>query len=159
MKSPDLALGSYTAPEIGPGWGSTLGMNRATKPRDPAQVAEQFESLLVQKMVESMRASLSGDDLTGGPGSDLARNLLDETLCAAVAHAGGLGLARSLGASFASGPPSTRNDATIEINAGETAQASSHASDVPMTRVPRTVESPEQQRSAERHLGKDGNAP
>ncbi len=113
MRSIDDTTAPRTA-DVGPSWGSTLGMNGTQRPRNAAQVAEQFESLLVQKMLESMRASLGGDDLASGMGSDLARNLLDETLSAAVAHAGGLGLAKSLKESLAQSPTTSRNDDTFE---------------------------------------------
>ncbi|MBK7972670.1 MAG: rod-binding protein [Deltaproteobacteria bacterium] len=144
---------------IGTGWGSTLDLNRRAGPQDAAHVAEQFESILVQQMLESMRAASGDSELFDGPGSELARNLLDETLSASVARAGGLGLAKSLLRSFNGEPPSARNHDESQDTVNAATDPSSSPADMPKTSVPRANVSPEQRFSAAWTVGKDGKSP
>lgn len=57
------------------------------------EVARQFESLLVQQMLKSMRAATPGDALFGGPAESQYRDLLDQQLAMNLAQGQGLGLA------------------------------------------------------------------
>ena len=144
---------------IGTGWGSTLDLNRRVGPQSPEQVAEQFESILVQQMLQSMRSASGESELWGGPGAEMARNLLDETLSASVAHAGGLGLARALLGSFHGVPP-TAPDATPTPQATDpVTNPSSSPRNLPKTSVPRANVGPEHHFAAAMTVGKDGKAP
>ena len=145
---------------IGTGWGSTLDLNRRTGPQSAQQVAEQFESILVQQMLQSMRAaSGDSDPLGGGPGSELARNLLDESLSASVARAGGLGLAKSLLKSFNGAPPSGQDHPETPTATDPVTNPSSSPAAMPKTLVPRASVGPEHHFSAAWTVGKDGKAP
>lgn len=144
---------------IGTGWGSTLDLNRRTGPQSAEQVAEQFESILVQQMLQSMRSASGGSGLLDGPGEDMARNLLDESLSASVARAGGLGLAKSLLASFDGAPPSSGQDTQTSQVTDTVTEPSSSPEKLPKTSVPRANAGPEQLHSAAWTVGKDGKAP
>ncbi len=60
---------------------------------DPKAVASQFEALVIQTMLRSMRETVGDSGLWGGSGTDLARSMLEQTLAEQVAQAGGMGLA------------------------------------------------------------------
>ena len=62
------------------------------------RVAVEFESLLLNELLKSMRSAESmivGDE-EKSPGSDLHREMMDEQLARAMARGGGLGLAKML---------------------------------------------------------------
>lgn len=56
------------------------------------EAALQFESLFTQMMLQSMRATEFGDDLTGSSGG-MYRDMLDQEVAKSISKAGGLGLA------------------------------------------------------------------
>jgi len=61
------------------------------------KVSQEFEALLLAQMLKSMRrATEAWDTGQSFAGRSVWRELLDEQLALAVAHAGGLGLARFL---------------------------------------------------------------
>lgn len=62
-------------------------------PESAKAVAQQFESLFVQQMLQSMRAASPGDSLFGGGGEGQYRDLLDKQLSMTVSQGRGLGLA------------------------------------------------------------------
>ncbi|MDO9453168.1 MAG: flagellar assembly peptidoglycan hydrolase FlgJ [Stagnimonas sp.] len=78
--------------------GSALaGLRRdaATSPQDDAtirKVAQQFEALLTQQVLKSSRATALGDDLMGGSGLDLYKDMFDQQMAQQIS-AKGLGLA------------------------------------------------------------------
>jgi flagellar protein FlgJ len=55
--------------------------------------AEQFETLLLELVLKSMRTSVPGDSLFDNEGSRLFTGLLDQQFARSVAQRGGLGLA------------------------------------------------------------------
>ena len=121
MNDLDATTGPVSA-RTDSGWGSTLGLNRVAKPSDPGQVAEKFEGLLIQQMIQSMRATVPDSEVFGGTGSDVARSMLDETLATSVAHAGGFGLKDALLRALHSAPDSSptvhlpKDGAGLELN-------------------------------------------
>ena len=62
------------------------------------RAAREFESLFLHELVKSMRSTTTilEDDEAETSSSGLMRELMDEQLARALAHAGGLGLARLL---------------------------------------------------------------
>lgn len=78
--------------------GSALaGLRRdaATAPQDDAtirKVAQQFEALLTQQVLKSSRANALGEDLMGGSGLDLYKDMFDQQMAQQIS-AKGLGLA------------------------------------------------------------------
>lgn len=62
-------------------------------PETAREVARQFEALLVQTMLKSMRAATPGDALFGGQQEAQYRDLLDRQLSVDLARGRGLGLA------------------------------------------------------------------
>lgn len=59
------------------------------------RVAREFEALMVNEMLKSMRASLGKDALTeGGRGEEIYRSMLDQEYAQAIASQGTLGLSR-----------------------------------------------------------------
>lgn len=58
------------------------------------KVAREFEALMVNEMLKSMRATVQRDSLLGGRSSeDIYRSMLDQEYAAAIASQGGVGLA------------------------------------------------------------------
>lgn len=78
--------------------GSALaGLRRdaASAPQDDAtirKVAQQFEALLTQQVLKSSRANALGEDLMGGSGLDLYKDMFDQQMAQQIS-AKGLGLA------------------------------------------------------------------
>jgi flagellar protein FlgJ len=59
------------------------------------KVAREFESLMVNEMLKSMRATTGKDPvLTGGHGEEIFRSLLDQEYSQAIARQGTLGMAK-----------------------------------------------------------------
>ena len=64
--------------------------------RSPAAIkaaSQQFEALLLQMMLKSMREALPGDPLFGGQEQDLYQDLFDKQVSMSMAHTGTVGLA------------------------------------------------------------------
>ena len=77
--------------------GSLAALRReaAGTPRDEAtirKVAQQFEALLTQQVLKSSRATALGDDLMGGSGLDLYKDMFDQQMAQQISSKG-LGLA------------------------------------------------------------------
>lgn len=78
--------------------GSALaGLRRdaASAPKDDAtirKVAQQFEALLTQQVLKSSRATALGEDLMGGSGLDLYKDMFDQQMAQQISSKG-LGLA------------------------------------------------------------------
>jgi len=66
-----------------------------------ANVALDFEQLLVQQLAETLVASTEGDDDAAGAGSSIYRDMLPDALSESVKQAGGIGLAQALAQSLA----------------------------------------------------------
>lgn len=60
------------------------------------QAARQFESLFMQQILKSMRATLPGDALVGGEQGKIYRDMLDQQLVQNLSQGRGLGLAEML---------------------------------------------------------------
>jgi flagellar protein FlgJ len=59
------------------------------------KVAREFESLMVNEMIKSMRATTGKDPLTsGGRGEEIYQSMLDQEYAQAIANQGTVGLAR-----------------------------------------------------------------
>ena len=59
------------------------------------KVAREFESLMVNEMIKSMRATAGKDPLiSGGRGEEIYQSMLDQEYAQAIASQGTLGLAR-----------------------------------------------------------------
>lgn len=85
------------------------GEGRADRPRDLAESAQQFESLLIEQMLRSMRKT-EGEGWMGG-GSDQAGSTLmeyaEQEMSRVIAAGGGFGLAKMVRESL-----TPRSDAT-----------------------------------------------
>ena len=70
----------------------------APEPTKFERVAQEFESLLLNELLKSMRAteSMLADDKEESAGSNLHREMMDEQLARAMARGGGLGIAKML---------------------------------------------------------------
>ncbi|MBX2837604.1 MAG: rod-binding protein [Gammaproteobacteria bacterium] len=66
--------------------------NVPTDQERTAEVAQEFEALLVFTMIKSMRTSLSEDTLTGSSQQNLYREMLDREIAESIARRGDLGL-------------------------------------------------------------------
>ena len=66
---------------------------RDQNPEVLRRAAQQFEGLLIQQMLKSMRAASPGDDLTGGGQTEFYRDMFDQQLSAHLAGGKGLGIA------------------------------------------------------------------
>ena len=92
------------------------------------EAALAFESLFTQMMLQSMRATEFGDDLTGNSGG-MYRDMLDQEVAKSISAAGGLGLAdmmieqfqRQAGMSGARAALPLYTDATARSPAGQDA--------------------------------------
>ena len=74
---------------------AALRREAAGTPRDEAtirKVAQQFEALLTQQVLKSSRATSLGDDLMGGSGLDLYKDMFDQQMAQQISSKG-LGLA------------------------------------------------------------------
>jgi flagellar protein FlgJ len=75
------------------------GSGLTEKQRQQAKkVSQDFESLMVNMMIKSMRTTVGKDSLTGGGhGEEVFRSMLDqEYASASVKRGGGLGLAKTI---------------------------------------------------------------
>ncbi len=87
---PGNALGSASL--------AALKRDAAGSPQDEVtlrKVAQQFEALLTQQVLKSSRATVLGEDLMGGSGLDLYKDLFDQQMAQQIS-AKGLGLAEVL---------------------------------------------------------------
>ena len=74
---------------------AALKRDAAGSPRDEAtirKVAQQFEALLTQQVLKSSRATALGEDLMGGSGLDLYKDMFDQQMAQQISSKG-LGLA------------------------------------------------------------------
>lgn len=69
-----------------------------------AQVADRFESLLVEMTIEEMRKTLPEDGLFASSALKMFEDVLDEALAEQIQRGGGLGLAESIASSLAQTP-------------------------------------------------------
>lgn len=79
---------------------SELANLRGDAQRDPraalADVSRQFESLFMQMMLKSMRATAGGDAMLGGGDVGFYQDMLDKQLSVEMSEGGGIGLAKML---------------------------------------------------------------
>lgn len=83
-----LALGSASF--------AALKRDAVAQPQDEAtlrKVAQQFEALLTQQVLKSARAASMGDELMGGAGLDLYKDMFDQQMAQQMSAGKGLGLA------------------------------------------------------------------
>ncbi len=66
---------------------------RAHNPDALRKTAQQFEALLTQQMLKSMRAASLGDDVMGGEQTEFYRDMFDQQMSAHLASGRGLGIA------------------------------------------------------------------
>ncbi|SFF55499.1 flagellar protein FlgJ [Fontimonas thermophila] len=66
---------------------------RADSPEAVRQAAQQFEALLLQQMLKSMRAARLGDDVLGGEQTEFYREMADAQLAQHLSAGKGLGIA------------------------------------------------------------------
>lgn len=69
---------------------------RANDPQALRQTAQQFEGLMLQQMLKSMRAASLGDDVMGGEQMGFYQEQFDAQMAQHLAASGGLGLADAL---------------------------------------------------------------
>jgi len=72
------------------------GLRAAARTQDPValeKTAKQFEALLLQQMLKSMRAACSGDELLGGEQTQFYTEMFDQQLSATLAGGKGIGIA------------------------------------------------------------------
>jgi len=60
------------------------------------EVAGQFEALMLSSMMKSMRATLSGDSLTGSTQQDMYQEMMDKEMVESIVSGEGLGLKQLL---------------------------------------------------------------
>ncbi|MEB3298481.1 MAG: rod-binding protein [Candidatus Sericytochromatia bacterium] len=88
------------APALGPGVGLGAVRGRAGGRDDRARLAEaarEFESIMVQHLLETMRkAKLAEDPLDSGNSADIIHSLQDEAMARSISHGKGLGLAEAI---------------------------------------------------------------
>lgn len=116
MTSPSLA-GVYTDFQ-----GLSRLKAKAAKDANAAlgEVAQQFESLLLQQMLKSMRQASSGEGLMESDQSLFYREMYDQQLAIHLAENGGIGLSkiiqRQLGGAVANPAPKELGDLHIQAN-------------------------------------------
>ncbi|HEY0973304.1 MAG TPA: flagellar assembly peptidoglycan hydrolase FlgJ [Solimonas sp.] len=66
---------------------------RAQSPEALRKTARQFESLLTQQLLKSMRAATPGDELTGGGQTGFYRDMFDQQLAVHLSNGKGMGIA------------------------------------------------------------------
>jgi len=78
-------------------------LTQASAPNDPKKIhdaASQFESLMIEEMLKTVRESTSGDELSGEDEDDssggLAMDMAQGFFAQAIAAKGGLGLADTI---------------------------------------------------------------
>lgn len=71
------------------------GRELSRRERDAVRkVAREFEALMINQMLKSMRATVQRDTLLGGKnGEEIYRSMLDQEYASAIASQGGVGLA------------------------------------------------------------------
>lgn len=72
------------------------GLRAQAQKNDPEVLrrsAQQFEGLMIQQMLKSMRAASPGDDLMGGGQTEFYRDMFDQQLSTHLAAGKGLGIA------------------------------------------------------------------
>jgi murein DD-endopeptidase MepM/ murein hydrolase activator NlpD len=75
---------------------ATAGSARQSTP-STTQVAEEFEALFLSHVLQVMRQSVtSGGLFEEAPGNDIYREMMDQEVARALAHQGGIGLAKQL---------------------------------------------------------------
>lgn len=88
------------APALGPGAGGGVGRGRAGAKDERGrlvQAAQEFESILVQHMLETMRkAKLAEDPLDKGNAASIIHSLQDEAMARSISKGKGLGLADAI---------------------------------------------------------------
>lgn len=76
---------------------SRLGDLKAAATRDDPvalkKVAQEFEALLLQEVLKSMRQASPGDELTDSQATKTFTGMLDQQYAQSIAHAKGMGLA------------------------------------------------------------------
>ncbi len=76
------------------GWTSLAGLPEGVQP-GPEQAARQFEALLIQHLLKTMReAGQPQQDSEAGTGGETYLELAEQQLAGAMAQRGGLGIAR-----------------------------------------------------------------
>jgi flagellar protein FlgJ len=75
---------------------TTISNGAPPLPPTLREVTQEFESLLVSRMLQAMRRTVPEGGLIGAGGEQLFRSLLDEELAQQVASAGGFGLGAML---------------------------------------------------------------
>ena len=86
----------------------------AHRPPDAANVAEQFEGLLMQQLWSIMRKTAGGLGGGSGPGAGMYAHMMDEAVAGQLMRGGGLGLASQLERSLGGRPnaPYSMGDST-----------------------------------------------
>ncbi len=116
---------------------------RANNPDALRKSAQQFEALLTQQMLKSMRAASLGDDVMGGEQTEFYRDMFDQQLSAHLASGRGLGIADLLvrqmqarGAGAATEGPAEASDANRMIPLPRAPTSSPALPDAVATAVP-----------------------
>ena len=121
---------------------------RDQNPEVLRRAAQQFEGLLIQQMLKSMRAASPGDDLTGGGQTEFYRDMFDQQLSAHLAGGKGLGIAdllvrqlkghRDAAAAPADASPDTRA-AAVALPVPSRAGGAGSSSTTPASAAPATA--------------------
>jgi len=93
----------------------TSGMAAAQKPSKLHDAAQQFEALMIDEMMKSVRDSGAEGWLGsgGGTGDDSAMDMAEGQFAKALAASGGLGLSKTIERSISAQHPASQN-----VNAG-----------------------------------------
>ncbi len=80
--------------------GEMMASHLPKKPSGSLQLKEtcaEFESLLLNHIMKSMRSTVPGNEFFGGShGGEIVRSMFDESLSSQMASGGGIGLGRVL---------------------------------------------------------------
>jgi flagellar protein FlgJ len=96
------------------------GLGAIRRPADTAPgeaiegLAQQFEALLIQMMLKSMRQALPGGGVSSGAQTAFSHGMLDSQLALTLSRQGGLGLAAMLQAQLSRTLPQSPSPATAE---------------------------------------------
>jgi len=97
---------------------NALRRDAAGAPRDEAtlrKVAQQFEALMTQQVLKASRAGALGEELVGGSGLDLYKDLFDQQMAQQISSGKGLGLADVLVQQLRGGPAPQRTPARLPM--------------------------------------------
>ncbi|MEW6169494.1 MAG: flagellar assembly peptidoglycan hydrolase FlgJ [Pseudomonadota bacterium] len=110
---------------------------RSDDPEALRKAAQQFEALMMQQMLKSMREASLGDDVLGGEQTQLYQEMFDQQIAQHLAAGRGLGIADMLVRQLASGrdPANSRDSGLGTRDSGNGPQAGFAIQGTPASRL------------------------